>query len=151
MSREREAQPQSKDPLHNCATVSFARGFYYQSGCIICSSVRKDRDFDLEPPPTPDRLHDRITFMASGPGRLRSFTIVIALSAILFALMQLLFGGSHCNDCGATIGFPFSYMREGTWGTHGRFRWLGFLGDAAIAAALATLVVWMWGRRKTMK
>jgi hypothetical protein len=96
-------------------------------------------------------LHVRIKSMASGPGRLRSFTIAMALSAIVFALMQWLFGGSHCYDCGARIGFPFSYMQDGTYGTHGRFLWLGFLGDLGIAMAGTISAGWMWRRRKLSK
>ena len=31
------------------------------------------------------------------------------------------------------VGFPFSYMQDGTYGTHGRFLRIEFLGDLGIA------------------
>jgi len=76
---------------------------------------------------------------------------VTALSAIVFALMQSLFGGTHCYDCGAMYGFPFSYMQDGTYATTGHFLWLGFFGDLAIAATITTLAVWIWRNRKVSK
>ncbi|MGA8618460.1 MAG: hypothetical protein WB660_08065 [Candidatus Sulfotelmatobacter sp.] len=89
--------------------------------------------------------------MASKPALLLSRVTVIALSTIVFALMQLMFGGSHCYDCGARVGFPLSYMQDGTYGTHGRFLWLGFIGDIATAATITISVMSMWHRRKVSK
>ncbi|MFZ0419111.1 MAG: hypothetical protein WAM04_13515 [Candidatus Sulfotelmatobacter sp.] len=82
---------------------------------------------------------------------MRRCAIVITLSAIVFALMQSVLGGTHCYDCGARYGFPFPYMQDGTYATRGHFLWLGFLGDIALAATVATSVVWMWRPRKTSK
>ena len=76
---------------------------------------------------------------------------VIGISMVVLALMQIVFGGTHCLDCGARVGFPFSYMQEGTFATLGHFIWLGFLGDCAVALAVSTLAVWMWCSRKVSK
>jgi hypothetical protein len=112
--RECEAQPQSKDPFHHHATAIRSRRFYCQSGYSIFARLcERTEILTLNRNRLPTRLHGRINFMASGSGRLRSFAIVIALSASVFALMQLLFGGSHCYDCGATIGFPFFVHARG--------------------------------------
>ena len=79
------------------------------------------------------------------------FAIVIGLSVVVFLLMQLLFDGSHCFDCGARYGFPLSYMQDGTYSTHGHVLWMGFLGDLAVAVSVSTLTVWFWRRRKVSK
>jgi hypothetical protein len=44
--------------------------------------------------------------------------IAIGLSVVVFEITQLL-GGAHCYDCGASYGFPLSYMQEGTYASHG--------------------------------
>jgi len=75
---------------------------------------------------------------------IRKCAIVIGISIAVFALMQVLFNGAHCLDCGARVGFPFSYMQEGTFATLGRFIWIGFLGDCAVAFSISMLAVWLW-------
>lgn len=67
------------------------------------------------------------------------------------AAMQVLLGGRHCLDCGANVGFPFVYMEDGTYGTHGHVIWLGFIGDFALALCVSTVVAWTWAKRKTSK
>ena len=79
----------------------------------------------------------------------RKSVVVVGLSFLLFLLMQMLFGGRHCLDCAAKIGFPFLYMQEGTYGTVGHTLWLGFLGDFAIAFGISVLVVSVWQMRKS--
>jgi hypothetical protein len=70
--------------------------------------------------------------------------IIIGLSVGVFLLMQLLFDGSHCLDCGARYGFPLSYMQDGTYATRGCILWIGFLGDLVIAVSVSALTVWFW-------
>ena len=55
-------------------------------------------------------------------GFTRSCAIAIGVSIAVFAVMQLLFGGPHCLDCGARVGVPFSYMQEGLARLYGRLR-----------------------------
>jgi len=76
--------------------------------------------------------------------------IVIGLTVMAFVVMQL-FGGSHCLDCGARVGFPLSYMQDGTYATHGHVLWMGFLGDFAIAVSVSAFAVWVWNRRKVSR
>ena len=45
--------------------------------------------------------------------------VAAAMGFVLFGLMQVLLGSAHCFDCGARVGFPFSYMQDGTYATHG--------------------------------
>jgi hypothetical protein len=77
--------------------------------------------------------------------------VAVGISLVLFYLMQLLFGGPHCFDCGAKVGFPFSYMQDGTYATHGHFIWLGFVGDLAIPLGITTLATWVLGRKRFSK
>ncbi len=84
-------------------------------------------------------------------GSMRKWAIVIAISVVLFAVMQVAFGSAHCLDCGARVGFPFAYMQEGTFATLGHFIWLGFLGDCAVAVAVSTSAVWMWPKPRVSK
>jgi len=79
------------------------------------------------------------------------YAIVIGLSVVVFLLMQLSFASSHCLDCGARYGFPFSYMQEGMYATHGRVLWMGLLGDFGIAVSFSELTVWFWPSRKASK
>ena len=76
-------------------------------------------------------------------------TITVAISFVLFLLLQWLFGRALCFDCGVKVGFPFSYEQEGTYGTHGHFIWLGFVGDMAIPLGFATLATWVFSRRNS--
>ena len=69
----------------------------------------------------------------------------VGITIVSFALMQL-FGRAHCIDCGAMIGFPFSYMQDGTYATHGHVIWLGFLGDLTVATLVTTFAVLIWRR-----
>jgi hypothetical protein len=69
---------------------------------------------------------------------------IIGLSVVVFLGMQALFDGSNCIDCGAKIGFPFSYVQDGTYGTHGYMLWMGLLGDFAIALSVSTFAVGVW-------
>ncbi len=73
----------------------------------------------------------------------------VGITIVLFALMQL-FERTHCIDCGAMIGFPFSYMQDGTYWTHGHFIWLGFLGDLTVATLVPAFAALIW-RRKAPK
>jgi hypothetical protein len=74
--------------------------------------------------------------------------VIVGISFVLFYSMQILFGGSPCFDCGAKFGFPFFYMQDGTYGTHGHLIWPGFIGDFALAFCISTLAAWLWGRKK---
>jgi hypothetical protein len=76
---------------------------------------------------------------------------VIGLSVVVFLIMQLLFDGFHCFDCGARYGFPLSYMQDGTYGAHGYVLWMGFLGDFAIALSVSTFAVWVSHKKKVSK
>jgi hypothetical protein len=76
--------------------------------------------------------------------------VIVGISFVLFYLMQV-FGGTHCFDCGAKVGFPFFYMQDGTYGTHDHIIWPGFIGDFALALCVSTLAAWMWERRKVSK
>jgi len=76
---------------------------------------------------------------------------VAGLSIVVFLIMQLLFDGSHCFDCGARHGFPLSYMQHGTYGTHGHVLWMGFLVDFAIAISVSTFAMLVWPRKKVSK
>jgi hypothetical protein len=76
--------------------------------------------------------------------------IVLAVSMLVFLLMQT-FSGPHCLDCGARVGFPFTYTQEGTFATLGHFIWLGFLGDYSIALAITVIVIWLWRLRQAGK
>jgi hypothetical protein len=69
--------------------------------------------------------------------------IVSGLSVVVFLVVQLLFGGSHCFDCGARYGFPLSYMQDGTYATHGHVLWIGFLGNFAIAVSVSAFALWV--------
>jgi len=69
--------------------------------------------------------------------------VTVGMSFVLFYVMQVLFGGTHCLDCGAKFGFPY--------GTHGHVIWPGFIGDFALALCISTLAVWMWERGKVSK
>jgi hypothetical protein len=80
-----------------------------------------------------------------------SCAIVIGLSVVVFLIMQLLFSGSHCFDCGARYGFPLSYMQEGTYATTGHVLWMGFIGDFAIAATVSLTAMWVWRRKDRSK
>jgi hypothetical protein len=82
---------------------------------------------------------------------MRRGLVAIGISLVVFAFMQLLFGGTPCFDCGAMVGFPLAYRQEGTYGTLGRFIWLGFLGDCAVSITVSALAVWMWRRGKVSK
>jgi hypothetical protein len=75
-------------------------------------------------------------------------TVAVGISFVLFYLMQVLFGGTHCFDCGSKVGFPFSYMQEGTYASHGRFIWLGFVGDFAIPLGITTAATWVLSRKR---
>jgi hypothetical protein len=77
--------------------------------------------------------------------------VAVGISFVLFFLMQLLFGGTHCFDCGAKVGFPFSYMQDGTYATHGHFIWLGFVADFAISLGITTLATWVLSRKRFSK
>ena len=81
----------------------------------------------------------------------RGCAIVIGISVAAFVFAQLLFDRAHCLDCGARIGFPFSYMQDGTRGTVGHFIWLGFIGDCAFALAVGILALWMSRARKVLR
>jgi hypothetical protein len=74
--------------------------------------------------------------------------IAVGLSFVLFYVMQVLFGRPHCFDCGVTYGFPFSYVQEGTYATHGHFLWPGFIGDFTIAFAISALAIVRFTRKK---
>jgi hypothetical protein len=73
--------------------------------------------------------------------------VLFGISVVVFLIMQLLFGRSHCFDCGARYGFPFSYMYEGTYSTHGHVIWIGFLGDFAIAITVSLFAIWVWRQK----
>ncbi|HVR22478.1 MAG TPA: hypothetical protein VMU26_04090 [Candidatus Polarisedimenticolia bacterium] len=77
--------------------------------------------------------------------------VAVGISFVPFFLMQLLFGGTHCFDCGAKVGFPFSYMQDGTYGTHGHFIWLGFVADFAIPLGVTTLAKSVLSRKRFSK
>ena len=77
--------------------------------------------------------------------------VIVGISFVLFYSMQVLFGGRHCFDCGAKVGFPFFYIQDGTFGTRGHVIWPGFIGDFAFALCISTLAVWMWGKGKVSK
>ena len=77
--------------------------------------------------------------------------IVIGLSVVVFLVMQVLFGGSHCFDCGARYGFPIAYMQDGTYATHGHVLWMGFVADFAIAVSVSTFAMWVWHTKKVSK
>jgi hypothetical protein len=74
--------------------------------------------------------------------------VAVGISLVLFFLMQLLFGGTHCFDCGAKVGFPFPYMQDGTYATRGHFIWLGLVADFAIPLGIATLATWVLARER---
>jgi hypothetical protein len=82
---------------------------------------------------------------------MRKSGIVLGISVVVFVVMQVAFGSGHCLDCGARVGFPFTYMQEGTFATLGHFIGLGFLGDSAVALAVSALAVWMWPRPRISK
>jgi hypothetical protein len=72
------------------------------------------------------------------------FAVAVVVSLVLFGAMQIL-GGAHCLDCGAKVGFPLAYMREGTYATHGYMIWSGFVVDSCIAlgaGVLSALALW---------
>jgi hypothetical protein len=77
--------------------------------------------------------------------------LLVGISFVLFGLIQVLFGGTHCFDCGAKYGFPFSYMQDGTYATHGHVIWSGLIGDFAITLAISTGAAWVWRKRKVSK
>lgn len=76
--------------------------------------------------------------------------IAVGVSVLLFFLTQVLFGNTSCFDCGLKVGFPFPYKQEGTYGTHGHFIWLGFVG-VGISFGITTLVVWVLSRKEKSK
>jgi hypothetical protein len=84
----------------------------------------------------------RFVFMAA---------VVVGISFTLFVLVQLLFGGTHCFDCGAKVGFPFAYMQDGTYATHGHFIWQGFIADIAIPLGITTMATWVLSRKRFAK
>jgi len=57
--------------------------------------------------------------------------VAAAMGFVLFGLMQVLLGSAHCFDCGARVGFPFSYMQDGTYATHGHIIWRGLAADCS--------------------
>ena len=73
--------------------------------------------------------------------------VAVVASVVLFGAMQMLFGGTHCFDCGARVGFPFAYMQDGTFGTHGHMMWSGFVADYAIALGTSMIATWAVWRR----
>lgn len=73
--------------------------------------------------------------------------IALGIGFVLFAAMQVL-GARPCYDCGTKVGFPFSYMQGGTYGTHGHVIWPGFVADFSIALCIGILVVWIVAHRK---
>ncbi len=77
--------------------------------------------------------------------------IVVGLSTVVFLVIQWLFDGVHCFDCGTRYGFPLSYMQDGTYATHGHILWMGFLGDLALAATVSLFAVWVWLRKVRSK
>ena len=77
--------------------------------------------------------------------------VAVGISFVLFFLMQMLFGGTHCFDCGAKVGFPFSYMQDGTYATQGHFIWLGFVADFAFSVGITTLATWVLSRKRFSK
>ncbi len=77
--------------------------------------------------------------------------VAVGISFALFFLMKLLFGGTHCFDCGAKVGFPFSYMQDGTYATRGHFIWLGFVADFAIPLGITTLATLVLSRKRFSK
>ena len=77
--------------------------------------------------------------------------VAVGISFALFFLTQLLFGGTHCFDCGAKVGFPFSYMQDGTYATRGHFIWLGFVADFAISLGITTLATLVLSRKRFSK
>ena len=81
---------------------------------------------------------------------LKSATTV-GIGFVLFYLIQVLLGGTHCFDCGAKVGFPFSYRQEGTYATHGHFIWLGFVVDFAIPLGISALAVWFFTGKRFSK
>jgi hypothetical protein len=72
--------------------------------------------------------------------------VAAAMGFVLFGLMQVLFGSAHCFDCGARVGFPFSYMQEGTYATHGHIIWRGLAADCAVALGFGTMAIWVLWR-----
>lgn len=73
--------------------------------------------------------------------------IALGIGFVLFVAMQV-FLARRCYDCGTKIGFPFSYMQEGTYSTHGHVIWLGFAADFSIALAIGLLCVSVFAQRK---
>jgi hypothetical protein len=74
--------------------------------------------------------------------------VAVGIAFVVFYLMQLLFANSICDDCGVNVGFPFSYVQEPTFATHGHIIWLGLIGDIAIILAFTTLAIWVLGRKR---
>ena len=79
--------------------------------------------------------------------RSRKVAVAAVISILVFVLMQL-FDGSHCMDCRAKVGFPFSYMQGGTYATRGHFIWIGFVCDLAVAVVVSAALVAMWPTKK---
>ena len=73
-------------------------------------------------------------------------SIAVVIGFVLFGGVQVVLGGSHCFDCGAKVGFPFPYMQEGTFATHGDLIWSGLVADSAIALGFAILATWLVSR-----
>jgi hypothetical protein len=67
--------------------------------------------------------------------------VAVVVSLVLLGAMQVLVEGTHCFDCGARVGFPFAYMQEGTFATHGQMIWSGFALDCAIALGVAIIAI----------
>jgi hypothetical protein len=82
---------------------------------------------------------------------LSKWAIVVGISAFVFAVMEMLFGGNRSYDFGAKYGFPFRYMQDGAFATKGHVIWLGFLGDFAIALTVSAVALWIWHGRRAPK